>query len=64
MTVVFPENSTPTNGKFSVYADGLRSSDAMVSSDDLVYNEGDRTFEKTIDYPRKGWRYVITWEDS
>lgn len=63
MTVKLPLDFRPINPKFEIYSNDAQSS--RISSEPLKYNEATHEIElKPIEYPRKGWRYVIVWENS
>lgn len=59
LEVVFPKDAHPTKAKFEIF-----SSDCGVNSnfeEELAYDSDIGGFKRTVHYPRKGWRYVISW---
>ena len=59
MIAKIPAQFKPINAKFSAY---IASSATPVFSRDIQYEAEEESFIETIEYPRKKWRYVITWE--
>lgn len=60
LVVKFPKDDHPELAKFEVF-----SSKAGMDSnyeENLAYDDGVGGFTRTVRYPRKGWRYVISWE--
>jgi hypothetical protein len=64
MTVKIPNEFNPINPKFEIYSNSTRDTQsARISSTTLEYNKKTQEIEgPAIEYPRKGWRYVIVWE--
>lgn len=62
MSIKIPKKYNPKNGTLSVYSSSSSSSDSSVFRKKLEYNTDDETFSETITFPRKKWKYVITWE--
>lgn len=60
MTVKIPKQYHPSNAKFEVFSSA--NTDARISSCDLEYNEAEQGFTKMVLYPRRNWKYVITWD--
>ena len=59
LEVIFPKDSHPTKAKFEIF-----SSNSSLNSnkqEELTYDSDIGGFKRIIHYPRKGWRYVITW---
>lgn len=60
ISVKIPQQFTPKNGRFSVYSSASSSSEVFTKS--IAYDVPEEAFSETVIYPRKNWRYVITWE--
>lgn len=60
MVVTFPTNDHPTTAKFQVFS--AKSGMDPNREETLMYDAGVGGFKKTVNYPRRGWRYVISWE--
>jgi len=62
MTVKLPMKFKPINPKIEIHSNDTLST--RISSNPLKYNESTHEIElDPIEYPRKGWRYVIVWEN-
>lgn len=62
LEVVFSNDLKPKKAKFESFSSkyGLSSN----YEEELAYDSDIRGFKKTIEYPRKGWRYVISWDEK
>ena len=60
MIVKIPARYDPKNAKFMAYSSV--SSNHPVFTKDITYDTAEEVFCVTMDYPRKNWRYVISWE--
>lgn len=59
LEVIFPKDSHPNKAKYEVF-----SSNCSLNSnqeEELEYDSDIGGFKRIIHYPRKGWRYVISW---
>lgn len=59
LEVVFPKDSHPDKAKFEIF-----SSNCGINSnyeEEISYDRDIGGFKKVVHYPRKGWRYVISW---
>lgn len=62
LSAKIPAKYGPRNGTFSVYSSPSSSPDSLVLTKKIEYSNEDESFSETIIYPRKNWKYVITWE--
>lgn len=62
LSAKIPAKYKPQNGTFSVYSSPSSSSDSLVLTKKIEYSNEDESFSETITFPRKNWKYVITWE--
>lgn len=60
LEVVFPQNDHPDTVKYAIFSNN--SGMEAIHEETLEYDISVRGFKKTIYFPRKGWRYVISWE--
>ncbi len=58
--IKIPKGMNPKNAKFKVYS--LKNDDDEIMSVDLDYDSSVGGYSKTVNYPRKGWRYVLSWD--
>lgn len=61
LKVIFPESVKPSSNvaQFKISA----SEQDIVEPELIQYDEIGNCFSKTIEYPRIGWKYMISWED-
>ncbi len=60
LEVIFPQNSHPNKAKFEIF-----SSNSELDSnyeEEIAYDSDIGGFKRIVHYPRKGWRYVISWK--
>lgn len=62
LQVVFPENCHPAKATFRIFQS--RTALECNHEEELSYDNGIKGFQYHINYPRIGWRYVISWENS
>lgn len=62
LEVIFPKNAHPKTAKFEIFSSdcGLNSN----HNEELSYDSDISGFQRTVYYPRKGWRYVISWDQN
>lgn len=60
LVVVFPQKHHPKRAKFEVFSSYSELNPNF--KEELTYDEDINGFKKTIHYPRKGWKYVISWK--
>ncbi len=59
LQVIFPKDCHPTKAKFEIFSSN--SSLNSTKEEELAYDGDIGGFKRIIHYPRKGWRYVISW---
>lgn len=59
LVIKIPKSMNPHDAQLKVYS--AKNISEEIETEDLEYNETVMGYTKTIDYPRKGWRYVISW---
>ncbi len=60
MIVKIPRELKPLNCKFEIYLGGP--SGRVLKSEPLEYDKSIGGYQKSINYPRRGWTYSIIWE--
>lgn len=60
LIVTFPPNEHPATAKFAVFS--AKAGMDPNYEESLEYDEAVGGFKRTVHYPRKGWRYVISWD--
>lgn len=60
LVVKIPKDIKPVNAQLKVYSP--KKNDVEVKTEELQYDDTIQGFSKTIFYPRKGWKYVISWK--
>lgn len=59
LVVVFPKDCHPATAKFNVFPSDTSLN--SIAEEDLAYDDVIGGFKRIIHYPRKRWRYVISW---
>ena len=59
LEVVFPKDEHPQKAKFEVFSSDCGENSTFET--DLAYDSEIGGFKQIVHYPRKGWKYVISW---
>lgn len=59
MIVKVPKELVLGEGKLKVYS--VKNKTREIISEDLAYDDNVEGFTRIVNYPRKGWKYVIYW---
>ena len=64
LVVKIPKELCPKNAKFLIFStfNNCRTPNNGENGEELHYNNTIQGYSVKINYPRKGWKYAITWE--
>ncbi len=61
LIVKIPKKFNPRDAQLKVFNASVTCDDVEIHSENLEYDETINGFQSKIKYPRKGWKYVISW---
>ncbi len=60
LVIKIPQSMNPRNCKFKIYSS--KNDEDEIYSMDLEYDASVGGYSRTVEFPRKGWMYVISWD--